>query len=113
MDPFLSAHSCLPAGLFSQRPAVNFGTGAARLLAIVAPLRLDAATWRHPTNACCLARSAAREACELRGRPGERLCHGFVPELAGDHPGLDGWDLAFGELKRASTADKTTTPVLP
>ncbi|HSS83921.1 MAG TPA: hypothetical protein VLL30_09105, partial [Reyranella sp.] len=41
---------------------------------------------RHPPNACCLARSAMREACELRGRSVERLCHGFALELAGDHP---------------------------
>jgi hypothetical protein len=51
-----------------------------------------------------------REACELRGRSVERLCHGFALELAGDHPGLDGVDLALlAEPELAATAHKTTT----
>ena len=49
-------------------------------------------------------------ACELRGRSVERLCHGFALELAGDHPGLDGVDLALlAEPELAATAHKTTT----
>jgi hypothetical protein len=51
-----------------------------------------------------------REACELRGRSVERLCHGFALELAGDHPGLDGLDLALlAQPGLAAAAHKTTT----
>jgi hypothetical protein len=56
------------------------------------------------------ARSAVREARELRGRSVERLCHGFALELPGDHPGLDGLALALlAEPELAATAHKTTT----
>jgi len=59
-------------------------------------------------------RSAVREACVLRGRSVERLCHGFALERTGDHPGLDGLDLAWlTEPEPALTADKTTTLDLP
>jgi hypothetical protein len=80
------------------------------IFAIVAPLRLEAAGRRHPPNACCLARSAARDAFVLRGGSVARLCQGFALELAGDHPGLDDLDLALlAEPGLAPTADKTTT----
>jgi hypothetical protein len=99
--PILASHWPVFAGS-------NSGTVAARFFAIVAP-RLETAGRRHPPNACCLARSAVREACELRGRSVERLCHGFALELAGDHPGLDGVDLALlAEPELAATAYKTT-----
>jgi hypothetical protein len=45
----------------------------------------------------------------MRGRPVERLCHGFALERTGDHRGLDGLDLALlTEPELALTADKTT-----
>jgi hypothetical protein len=51
-----------------------------------------------------------REASELRGRSVERLCHGFALELASDHPGLDGLDLALlAPPELTATAYKTTT----
>jgi hypothetical protein len=66
--PFLS-----PSGLFFAESCNQFWNGCGAIFAIVASPRLEANGRRHPPNECCLARSAVREAWELRGRSVERL----------------------------------------
>jgi hypothetical protein len=72
IESCLPTHCCLPAGPSSQR------------LVICGRHRMRDA-WR----------SAAREACELRGRPVEHLGHGLIPEGTGYQSDPDGWDLVL------------------
>src|ERR1700752_2273769 len=79
----LSLHPFWPPDCsVSTESCIRFGTVASRFFAIVvAP------------NACCLARSVAREALEFSGGPVERLFQGLAPEMAHRHLGQNGLDV--------------------